>query len=130
MAVKARLETLGLTVHDTAVVKDGAPVPGNYYILYGGNPDTLLDERLTGGQVADMDREIGYVVRSVSLTADGARRMAADAFGVLVGWRPTITGRTCRGIRHGGSDPARPDRDVSPPIYYADDDYDLISSRV
>lgn len=131
-AVKARLASVNANykVYDgLAVDESGKPFTGSYYVLYGGGPDVVDDGRFTKGQDAQSDRELSYTVRCVSPTAQGARVLAELAFAQLVGWTPTVAGRRCRPIRHTGSDPATLDSNVLPAVFYADDDYELISAR-
>lgn len=130
-AVKALLKAdsaLSTRVEDSARVgKDGLPTRETYAILFGGGPEDLDDGRLTSQQRAISAAEFVYTVRSVAPTPDGARAVATKAFAQLVGATLTIEGRSCRPIRHTGSDPLQPDDSISPPIYYCDDEYTLNS---
>jgi hypothetical protein len=132
-AVKARLEAdpaLTGKVYDSALVNaDGTLVRGQYVILFGGGPESLSDDRVTAPQSIDSDAEYLYRARSVSVTADGARAVASKVFKQLVGFEPVIAVRKCPRVKLDGSGQVKADNNVSPPLYYQDDDYLLISRR-
>jgi len=117
-------------LHDAALINaDGSLVRDTYWVLFGGAPDELDDDRLTSQQTAASDATFVYTVRSVSSTAAGARAAASRAFVALVGRRPVIAGRICQAIRLDGAGSVEPDRSVTPSLFYEDDDYLLRSTR-
>lgn len=117
-------------VHDTALLDTaGDPVHGTYVILYGGTPDSLNDYRLTSPQQADSDAEYTFTIRAVSVTGDGVRAVGQKVVAQLVGYRPTIAGRTCSPMTLEYSSGVIADTSVTPPLFYADIDVLLKSSR-
>jgi hypothetical protein len=133
-AVKARLlahsvlQDLG--VFDTARTDDsGELVRDQYTILYGGPADTLDDERLAGVQTVDSDAEYFYPVRSVAVTADGARDIASLVQTQLIGFVPVIVSRRCYAMTLDDVSAAEPDFSVNPPLFYVDQTFRLKSDR-
>jgi hypothetical protein len=45
-------------------------------------------------------------------------------------YTPTVAGRQCGSLRHAASQPVQIDRDVSPPLYYCVDEFDLTSDPI
>jgi len=132
LAVKSRLlEDTALTgkVHDTALVDAvGLPVVGTYAILYGGAPDVLDDGRLSSVQAATSDAEYVYTVRSVSASADGVRSIQTHVATQLVGHRLVVTGRSCL-VEQSNVTGIDWDRSTNPPLFFADQDFLVRSSR-
>lgn len=132
-AVKARIESdpaLAGKVHDSALVNvDGSLVRDQYVILFGGGPERLSDDRVTAPQMPDSDAEYVYTARSVSVSADGCRAVASKVYARLVGFRPDVAGRKCQRMRLDDSGPVQADNNISPPLYFLDQDFVLISRR-
>lgn len=134
-AVKARLEADSALsnkgVFDAARLDTttGLPIQATYCVIFGGAPDVLTDGRLTSPQKADSDAEYIYTVRAVSTTVDGVMAVMAKVNTQLIGFTPTISGRRCNPIYLDYSSEVRPDNAVSPPMYYADCEFLLKSSR-
>lgn len=108
---------------------DGQPIKGVYVVVYGGSPDVLESGRAFAEQRPDSDAEFVYTVRSVAPTAAGCRAAQAQVSAQLVGHTPTVAGRTTYPIRLTLGDEVTPDDDMSPPLYFADDEYTLRSTR-
>jgi hypothetical protein len=135
LAVKNRLlEDAALAskgVYDSALVDaNGSPVLETYTILFGGAPDSLGDDRLTGVAVAGSDASYTYMVRSVSPSADGVRSAMSKVLTQLVGFTPAIGGRRCSPILFDFASEVRADNAVSPPLFYVDSDFVLKSSHL
>jgi hypothetical protein len=132
-AVKARLTdgtALAGKLYDSARLdSNGVLIRDTYAILYGGTPDVLDDGRQSSPQAAMSDAEFVYTFRSVSPTVDGCRAVQQIALTRLTGFVAALSGRTCSPIVLTSSGDPRPDMSVNPPIFYADDEYTLRSSR-
>lgn len=114
-------------VEDTVKTdSNGDYVRDNYLILFGGRPSELGGDRQAFRQVADDNAVYDITVRAVAVDADTCRRLLRDASFELVAWKPTVPGRDCTIRFTGGSDP-RPDHAARPPLFYADDEYELRS---
>lgn len=131
-AVKARLEsdpTLTGKVFDTANVDAaGAVVRGNYVLLFGGGPDSLDDDRLSAPQSPDSDADYTYTVRCVSTVPDVVRSMQSKVVSLLAGHRLVVPSRDCPPAEIEAY-PVEWDTTLKPPLYFADVDIELHSSR-
>ena len=132
-AVKDRLNAdtvLAGKGSDAIRMENGLPVRATYWVLFGGAPDDLDDDRLAAPQQADSDAEYVYTVRFVSVTHDAVLQGAERVIAQLVGWVPTIAGRNCGAIELDEGD-ANVDADtrVTPPLFFIDLDFILRSSR-
>jgi hypothetical protein len=132
-AVKSRLladaALASRGVYDSALMEDGVPVIGTYMILFGGAPDSFDDARLSAGQSMSSDATYVYTVRAVSPSADGVRSALQKVFAQLLGFVPVIAGRRCSPLTFNFSTEVRADNAVSPPLFYADSEFTLKSSR-
>lgn len=130
-AVRARLETVfsGRVFDSARVNPDGSFVRDNYVVLFGGSPAELGGDRYRRSQVADDNAIYDYTVRLVGVSPSVVRSMVADVRGLLVGWVPRITGRSCRPVKRSGGDDVRPEQDVKPPLFFADEEFELRSLR-
>lgn len=130
-AVLARLEAnAALTVHDgeAPLNADGTVVYGTYCILFGGSPARLAPDRVTQPPRSADPALFRYVVRSVGSSAYAVRRVAEAVQTQLVGFKPTVAGRTCEAISLSDSDEfPKQDTAVSPPLFFLEDDYELRS---
>lgn len=134
LAVKSRLlaePALVGKVNDTALVDTttGLPVVGTYVVLYGGAPDSLDDGRLSSLQSPDSDAEYVYTVRSVSTTADGVRSTQTKVGAQLIGHRLVVAGRSCR-VELTDQTNVDWDKSTDPPLFFADQEFTVYSSRV
>jgi hypothetical protein len=82
-------------------------------------------ERFNGLQ---SEATFGVTVHSVGTTAEQAQLVAERVMAQLLDYRPTVTGRDCRRLRHVSSVPVDLDTDTTPPLYYSVDQFDLTSS--
>lgn len=116
---------------DTAARVDhaGQLVRANYWIVFGGRPEDLDDDRFTAPQQLDSIAEYVFTVRSVAVDADGALDQADAIAAQLVGAVVAVEGRSLDPMRATGSDPVAPDNRVSPPLFYCDDEYTVVSRR-
>lgn len=132
-AVKSRLladPALTGKVHDTALVDAGGlPVVGTYAILYGGAPDLLASNRFTAPQSVDSDAEYVYTIRAVSTTADGVRSVQSKVAAQLVGHALVVAGRQCR-VEQTDTTEIDWDKATNPPLFFADQEFTVYSSRV
>lgn len=129
-AVKAQLvDDDALVVRDTVYQADATIFLGTYVVLFGGGPDDLDDQRFTKAQDVDSDATYVYTTRCVSTTAAGVRSTLKHVTTQLVGFIPTISGRTCNPIRLTHSDNVEVDPSVKPPLFYCDAEFTLVSRR-
>ena len=132
-AVKDRLEAspvLAGNVYSALAKKsDGSLITTSYVILYGGAPDVLNDDRVTAPQTKDSDAEYVYTVRSVGVNADAALATADVASTQLIGFVPTIEGRRCQRIKLDDGGSVEMDSSLTPPLFFIDQDFLLISRR-
>ena len=131
-AMKARLEsdsTLTGKVFDTANVDStGAVVRGTYVLLFGGGPDSLNDDRLAAPQSAGSDADYSYTARCVANTPDLVRSVQSKVIALFAGHRLEVAGRACTPADVEGY-PVEWDTALKPPLYFADIDIELHSSR-
>lgn len=99
----------------------GKPYVPPYVVLYppGSNGQAMV-ANLTG-QSLDFDGEWQTTV--VGLEADSVRVIQSRVVAALVDRKPAIPGRVSFPIRHAGSQPARRDDDIQPPVIYATDQW-------
>jgi hypothetical protein len=130
-AIEARLAAdTALAVRDTVYDSAGELYRGTYVVLFGGGPDALDDNRLASAQDVGSDAVYVYTVRCVSTTPAGVRSALNHVATQLVGFIPTVTGRTCDPIRMTHSTNVEPDASVKPPLYYGDVEFSLSSQRL
>jgi hypothetical protein len=82
-------------------------------------------ERFNGLQT---EVTFGVTVHSVGTTAEQSQLVAERVMAQLLDYRPIVAGRDCRRLRHVSSVPVDLDTDVSPPLYFSVDQFDLTSS--
>jgi len=95
------------------------------YVTVFSDSGQRSQERFTGGQWASTQT---FVIHSVSESPDKAQIEADRVFAKLLDWTPTVEGRRCRRVRHASSQPVQYDTDVSPPLYYCVDEFDVTST--
>lgn len=131
-AMKARLEThpqLAGKVYDSARVGTNGLIRDNYVVLFGLGPDVLDDDRLSAPQLADSDAEYVYPVRAIGTTTAAVRLLSQAVFDQLVGHELVVPGRISSRIKLDDSGPVEVDDSVSPPLFYADAEYLVKTSR-
>ena len=120
-AVLALLEgAVSLNVHD-GKVPVGAALP--YVVLF---TDDGLDEATNIEAVPDL------LTVKVQVTGSGLNRTSVQiatgkAHAALVGVIPTVAGRSCSPLRQVNSRPITEDRDVTPSVLYAVNEYEFHS---
>ena len=131
--VQARLEAASILagkVRDMALTPAGEVFQGNYLLLFmSANPDELVTERQSRSAQADDDADWVFTVRAVAVDTDGARMLARAAFSQLLGWAPSLAGRTFSKVSHDGAEPVREDTTLKPSLFFAEDDYSVRSWR-
>jgi hypothetical protein len=105
----------------------GLPFKGSYIVLFGGEADSLESNRFTAPQLADSDAEYVYTVRSVSTTPDGVRSLQAEVSAQLTGHKLLVAGRNCSRLRL--TDSTYPIQDAKFPLFWADQEFTVISRR-
>lgn len=125
-ALLARLrERQGLTVHDTNAPLDEKQrvVRGTYVVLHDLGPDEYGDERYTAPQTADSAATMRVVARCVGEDANAVRKISGVVRRQFLRWAPTVTGRTCWPLVLDEEGEIEEDKDVSPPLPFADIDF-------
>lgn len=103
----------------------GQPPAPPYVVVYAPGPDGQAMVANLSGQSLDYDGE--WQTTTVGLEADSVRVVQARVRAALLDQRPVIAGRVSFPIRHAGSQPARRDDDVQPPVIYATDQWRCMS---
>lgn len=118
-ALRARLETTGLPVHDTALVNDQDElVVGTYLILFATLPDDLV-ERYTAGVDVDGPTEWDVDVRVVGASHAALLKALDRLRSAIVGHRLVVPGRVCSKARlEAGT--AVLDRSIKPGLWVCD----------
>lgn len=130
-AVKTALAVGPLTgrVYDTVRIDStGNLVREAYAVLYGGTPDRLTDERYTAAQRPGSRAFYTYTVRAVAPDPGGVRAVTNTAINNLVGKTLTIPSRVCAPITLELGDDVQEDESVTPPMFYSDTEFQLISA--
>lgn len=122
-AVLARLRADSILADSTF---DGQVVgtPERYCVVYSSG-GVRNSERLTGRSVF---ADFSFTIHSVGSTAEQARLVEERVIAQLLDWTPTIAGRNCRRMMHVVSRPVDMDKDVSPPLFYGVDVFDLTTA--
>ena len=132
-AVKARLEAnpkLANKVNDSVLeTTTGLPFAGSYVVLFGGAPESLESNRFTAPQLIDSDAEYVYTVRSISTSAAAVRSLQVEVAAQLVGHKLIVEGRNCSRIRLAESTAPAEDKATKPVLYWADQEFAVISRR-
>lgn len=97
----------------------------NRYVAVFSNSGNRTAERFTGSQGTSAQ---SFTIHSVGTTPDQAQAVADRVFAQLLDWTPTVEGRVCRRMRHEASEPVQIDRDVTPPMFYGVDVFEVTSS--
>lgn len=97
----------------------------NRYVAVFSDSGFRTAERFTGLQGTSSQ---SFTVHSVGTTPDQAQAIADRVFAQLLDWTPAVEGRVCRRMRHEASEPVQIDRDVTPPMFYGVDVFEVTSS--
>lgn len=95
------------------------------YVTFFTNSGFREAERFTGPQVTSTQT---FTVHSVGTTADQAQFMAEKVFAAVLDRVLVVPGRVCRRVRHASSQPVQLDTDVTPPLFYCVDEFDVTST--
>lgn len=98
--------------------------PARYCVVYASG-GARKAERLTGGSVF---ADFTFTIHSVGTTPEQARLVEERIIAQLMDWTPIIAGRNCRRTVHAVSRPVAMDKDVSPPLFFAVDGFDLTTA--
>jgi hypothetical protein len=132
-AVKARLElntVLSGKVNPSARLDSaGGLARSNYVIVYPTAPTVLDDDRFSKPQALDSDATFFVDVKVVAVDALGCALLADAVLTQMVGHQLALTGRVCTPAELDTSGPVRPDNTVSPPLFFSDMSFELISRR-
>lgn len=118
-ALKARLETTGLPVHDSAVVNDDDElVEATYYILFAPLPSDR-EERYAQGPSLDSTGDFDVDVRVVGATHTALLKAVDRLRTAFVGHRLVVSGRSCTPARV-EMGKAELDRSIKPGLWVCD----------
>ena len=95
-----------------------------YVVVFPSTPAHSV-ERFTG---ANTQEDYTYTINSVGLQPAQALWVADRVVTQLLDFTPTVAGRKCRRLRHPVGRPVDRDKDVTPNLFYAVDQFDLTSS--
>ncbi len=126
-AVLARLREPSVMAN---VVYEGtvpASTSRQWYVAVFTNTGLREVPRLTGRSSQTTQT---FTIHSVGLTPDQAQLAADRVMEQLLDFRPTVTGWNCRRMTHEVSIPTQVDRDVTPPLFYCVDEFDLVAERI
>lgn len=131
-AVKSRLElnpVLAGKVHPSARLEaDGDLVRSNYVILYPP-PPILDDGRVTKAQDINSDATFMVDGKVVAVDALGCAFLADAVLAQMVGHKLVLSGRRCDPAKLDDMDKVRPDNSVSPPLFFCDISFEIVSRR-
>lgn len=131
--IKALLDATPVDCHDSdaPLDADGQVVRESYFILFDLGPDELEDDRHTANQSPDSNLTHRVLLRSTGLSAKAARHLTDAGVGALVGEVITVEGRVCDPIMcdPGSFSAVKRDTDVSPPLYFRDVEFTVMSRR-
>jgi len=132
-AVKARLELntlLSARVSPSARLDSaGALVRSNYVIVFPTPPVVLDDARFSKPQAVDSDATFLLDVKVVAVDALGCALLTDAVLTQMVGHQLVISGRVCTPAKLDSTSIVRPDNSISPPLFYTDLSFEIISRR-
>lgn len=119
--------SLANKTHDSTAKKTdaGELIRDNYCIVYS-DPYGLEQTRLSATQ-RQSRRSDEITVRSVGIDPGACRAIAMDVDNQLLGFIPQVPGRRFEPIRFEDSSELRDDNAVSPPLFYVDVTYLVMS---
>lgn len=109
-----------------SIVFDGAVTgsPSKYVVVYTSTPRTV-SSRYTG---STDESEITYTVHSVGVDTRQAIWVADRVHAQLVDFIPTVPGYSCSRLAHPVNRPIAADTSANPALWYAVDQFDLVTS--
>lgn len=119
-AVVQRLTSAGLTVYTPGEAPEGS---SGYVVVY---TDTGRGEQSRETDAAQSRKTFTYLIHWVGESEEQALWLAEKGIAALVGWPPTVAGRTCFPMKHEASQRVSPDPDF-PTLWFGVDEFDLIS---
>lgn len=122
-AVLARLRS-DPQLADVVFLGDVTGRPDRYVVVYTDQGHRTRDR--IGGPSTAVNMTV--TVHSCGSTVDQAQWVADRVFGLLLDWVPDLGGRTSWPTSHEVSQPAQKDSDVSPPVFYTVDVFDVVST--
>lgn len=118
-ALKSRLVTTGIPVHDSALVSDQDElVVATYYILFAPLPDDR-EERYAQGPSLDSAGDFDVDVRVVGATLSALLKAVDRLRGAFLGHRLVVAGRSCSPARV-ETGKAELDRSIKPGLWVCD----------
>lgn len=115
---------------DAPLNPDGTIVRASYVVVWDTGPDVLDDERFALPQAYESDGDYRFVTKAVGITPLAARAVRDAVASRLTGHRLVVTGRNCDPIRLDPiSAPVQRDTSVSPPLWFIEDDWLVMSRR-
>lgn len=106
-----------------AVADESGNTRTRYVTVWVGTPSRDV-RRYTGSQDAET---YAFTLHSVSQLSSDAGDLADAVSQQLLGWTPDLPGRNCRRMTAGPSVEMQYDRDLTPPLYWLADVFDLTS---
>lgn len=128
-AFKANLDERfpGKVFESARRVPDGQPDAGAYvrdnYLIVSGRRSYVAAERQGRSQAGSFIWDL--TVRAVGISPDVVRGMLRETASELVGWIPEVEGRRCFAIRWENGTDVQIETAVTPPLFYADEDYSV-----
>lgn len=133
-AVKARLElnaALSGKVSPSARLNAADNlVRDNYVIVFPTPPIVLDDDRFSKPQALDSDATFFVDVKIVAVDALGCALLTDAVMTQLIGHQLVITDRACTPAQLDSTTTVRPDNSVTPPLFFCDLSFEIISRRV
>jgi hypothetical protein len=115
---------------ETDAILSGATFQGNvinrptrYCTLHIDSGRRIAD-RFTGPQ---SQQDYTLTIHSCGTSVEQAQLVAERVYAALLGVVLTVPGRRCRRVRSIDSQPVELDRDITPPLFYSTDVFELVS---
>jgi hypothetical protein len=99
-----------------------SPTRPNKFIAVFPDSGFREQSRYTGGQIQET---YSFTIHSVGQTPEQAQLIAERVYQQLLGAKLSIPGRVCRPMRAVVSRPVQIDKDVTPPMHYSVDAFEL-----
>lgn len=111
-------------VFEGAVPKDHGR---QWYLVVFTNSGLRVRPRFTGPSSGVTQ---SFTIHSVGTTPEQAQLGAEVVQDQLVDFLPVVAGWNCHRLTHEVSLPVQVDRDITPPLYYCVDEFDLVAERI